>query len=180
MADSPGIGELRKLHVEHRTFKRTESGLAGDPADPAIAHRKGYLEQARWKGQADARPFLTPVPATRSLRSCLGATLNEGRPTGTLAGTNKVDAAINTPDHGDSQGQQRFLDRAVPHERPHQIEDHAGQIGQQTKDWDDEVANQLELRMVVIGNQTDHATQAIQQERSEVRSEGYGEQRIRQ
>ena len=113
-------------------------------------------------------------------RSRLSAAFDECCPTRTLAGAGKVDPTVNGPNQRDAQGQQRLHLGAITHERPDQIKAHARKVGKQPEGGDKQVADNLELRMVVETNQARNATQPIKQERSEVRGKGNGKQRIGQ
>src|SRR5271166_5927349 len=95
-----------------------------------------------------------------------------------LAGTREVDAAIDRPYERNPQGQQRLFLGSIAHEWTNQVEDHAGQVRDQPKYWDHQVAHRLELRMIVVTNQADDATESVQQERAEVRGQRHRQQGV--
>src|SRR5512143_197603 len=91
-----------------------------------------------------------------------------------LTSLNEVDATVNSPDQCDSQREQRFHLGAITHERADQVEAHAGQVRKQPKDWNQEMADQLELGMFVETDEAGHATQTVKEERAEVGCQRYG------
>src|SRR5438270_4876146 len=74
----------------------------------------------------------------------------EGRAAGCPACPHEVDAAVDGPDCRYAQRQQWFLDRAVTQERPGKVEDHAGQVCQQSEERNQRVAQETVLRMSLI------------------------------
>src|SRR3974390_2398435 len=98
---------------------------------------------ARTKGRAETRP-LAPMAGKSNSDA---ARFYERRAAFALAGTHKVNAAVQAPDCCDAQRQQRLHLGSVSHEGPDQIERHAGKVRQQSEDGNDQVANHAELRV---------------------------------
>src|SRR6185437_15023805 len=112
--------------------------------------------------------------------SCSSAAGDQCRPARSLAGSEEVDGAVNAPHSGDAQGKQRFHPGAVPHEWTDQIERHACNVGEESEQRNYEVSQELELWMLVEAHDASQATQHVEQEGAEVRSQGDRQQRVRQ
>src|ERR1019366_4064847 len=77
---------------------------------------------------------------------------NHGRAAGGLTDAEEVNSAVDAPDESDPQRQERLHLGAIAHEGAYHIEGHAGQVGEQSEDRDQQMANHLEVRMTVIAD----------------------------
>ncbi len=111
---------------------------------------------------------------------CFGLTRQQRRPASGLAGAEEVNSAIDRPNRGNPQGQQRFHLGAIAHKRPNQIEHHTSQISRQAEHRNNQMLERIELLVIVIRHHADKTAQHVQQERTEVRRQRYQQQRIRQ
>src|SRR5450432_696228 len=94
--------------------------------------------------------------------------LNERGSTRSLTGPQEVDSSVDRPAKGDPQSEQRLHLCAIAHEWADKIEHHTCQIRQQPKDWNQQMAHEFVLRMLVEANDASYATQHIEEERAEV------------
>src|SRR5437879_4497745 len=130
----------------------------------------GELGEINIQHGSSARLPYGAASAPASLRYSLKALPHQRCSALGLAGAEKVNTAVEGPDQRYPQSQQRLLHRAETHKRPDQVKRHAAQIGNESEQRNGQMAQRLEVWMLVVSNNADDTAQPVQQECPEVRS----------
>src|ERR1035438_4980873 len=133
----------------------------------------------------EAPPALQAEPAKSS---CPDRVKSNRRPGGKdyglarcFAALGKVEPAVRAPDRSHPEGDVRLL-HAHPGHGPgsDQIEEHAGQICQESEDWNDKMLEAIEHVVLPERHDGEDARRHVQQEGPEVADQGYDQQSVRQ
>src|ERR1035437_6097229 len=135
--------------------RQCESAGEGEPGTtwPDSRSQRSILTDRRKPGNPAAARLRRPRLLVRSCdRRHRHTVFNHGRAAGGLTDAEEVNSAVDAPDESDPQRQERLHLGAIAHEGAYHIEGHAGQVGEQSEDRDQQMANHLEVRMTVIAD----------------------------
>src|SRR5262249_18767792 len=102
----------------------------------------------------------------------------QSRPATGFARSGEVNPAVNSPNSGDSKSGEGFHLGANSHEREDNVSAHARQVGEQTKQRNEQVLDRLVVRVIVEADNTGNTAEHVKQEGAEVRGQRDGYERI--
>src|ERR1700722_1616645 len=139
-----------------------------------------FAMDPRRKTKAGSRSSSPPVNVEHQAKGMLGTGRDKRRLPLPFTVEREVDAAVNGPDCGDSQGQVWFHLRAVTHEWSDEVERHANQVCDHAEYRNHHVLQKAEIRVAGEAEDAGNAAEPVEQERPEVRGQRDRYQRIRQ